>query len=338
VTLDAPAAEPRRRIDDVSIRVVAKLHAGSAALPNTGIASPMQVFNSLVVAFCCNSAHKECTRMKLRILSLLAGTAALALTTAASLAADLPSAFAPASILPSVPTFTWTGFYAGAQAAYGFGGDETRVFLNGAAVELGAPADFDTDGFLGSVHAGFNLQYGSVVSGVEGDFEASGVEGKSTVINGSVSSITSSEVTIQGSLRTRVGVAFDRAFIYGTAGFAIAHIGNRYRYDNGAGITATAWLEDVNWGWTMGVGSEYAFTNNLTARVEYRYTQFDTYLNPMAVGADSFDVRQEASFHSTRMGVSYKFQNPSLARQPRGRKCGLARSPDTTDACAVEKA
>ena len=33
--------------------------------------------------------------------------------------------------------------------------------------------------------------------------------------------------------------------------------------------------DDTVWGWTIGAGVEWAFTNNLTARLEYRYTSFD---------------------------------------------------------------
>ncbi len=61
------------------------------------------------------------------------------------------------------------------------------------------------------------------------------------------------------------------------------------------------------WGWTIGAGVEWAFTNNLTARLEYRYTSFDRDSNTFFVVNPAFDSDDSADFHAVRLGVSYKF-------------------------------
>ena len=59
--------------------------------------------------------------MRKYVLSLLAGTAAVGLAASAASAADLPMRAAPpAPVFSAVPVFTWTGFYVGVNAGYGW--------------------------------------------------------------------------------------------------------------------------------------------------------------------------------------------------------------------------
>jgi outer membrane immunogenic protein len=247
---------------------------------------------------------------------LLSATALIALTAAAS-AADLPSRYAAPAPIAAVPLFTWTGFYVGAQAGYAWGEDETSLFFDGVAVDLGGIAtDFDSDGFVGGVHAGYNYQIGSFVVGVEADIEAAGIEGDLTVTDAALpgyAASVSSEINFQGSLRARLGVAFDRALIYATGGLAFANIENTYSATlpagNVLGVPAGTYSEsfdDTEWGWTIGAGVEYAFTNNLTARLEYRYTQFDDVENASDL-VPGGSAEQDPEFHTVRVGLSYKF-------------------------------
>ena len=58
--------------------------------------------------------------MRKSLLSLLAGTALSTLAFSAASAADLPQAPPPAPIIAAAPIFTWTGFYAGVNAGWGW--------------------------------------------------------------------------------------------------------------------------------------------------------------------------------------------------------------------------
>ncbi|MCP3470143.1 hypothetical protein NLM33_07360 [Bradyrhizobium sp. CCGUVB1N3] len=92
-----------------------------------------------------------------------------------------PAFVLPQSIRAVAAVSSWTGFYAGAAIGWAGYRDDwtTDLIANGAALGtpaaigrlgLGGPnANFDTDGFRGSLFAGYNYQINpSVVAGIEG--------------------------------------------------------------------------------------------------------------------------------------------------------------------------
>jgi outer membrane immunogenic protein len=105
-----------------------------------------------------------------------------------------------------------------------------------------------------------------------------------------------------GTIRARAGVALDRALVYGTGGFAYGDIGGNRGVDPVLGHHSG---DEINWGWTIGGGVEYAITNNFKAKVEGLYVDIDT--------KDNFDqggrvsVNRDAEFGVLRAGVNYKF-------------------------------
>ena len=224
-------------------------------------------------------------------------------------AADLPIRSAPAPLFAATPLFTWTGFYAGIQAGYAWGEDQTRLLFEGIPGVGTAGTDYDVEGFVGGAHASVNYQIGSIVLGIEGELEAAAVDGdrlRSIDIIPGASASAKSEIDFQGSLRGRLGFALDRMLVYGTAGLAFANIENTYTTSNGAS-TITESFDDTEWGWTGGAGVEYAISKNLTARVEYRYTQFEGFRNTSTLIAPGTAAEQEPDFHTVRAGVSYRF-------------------------------
>ena len=237
---------------------------------------------------------------------LLAG--ALALIAAPALAADLPrrtAAVAPAPVY-AAPVFTWTGFYVGAQAGYGWGKDKYSI-VSAPAV---APFSTSPTGVLGGVHAGYNWQSGAFVYGLDADLEYANQKDKHS-ITAPAALTFSSTIGTSGSLRLRAGYAFDRTLLYVTAGLAGADI--KQTVLNGAITTKTSGVE---YGWTAGVGLEHAFTQNWSARIEYRYTDFGT-----SKWAGTVIVPATAKFDTTdqtvRVGLSYRFggaARPVMAR------------------------
>jgi outer membrane immunogenic protein len=222
---------------------------------------------------------------------LLASVAALGLVAAgAASAADLPSRKGPVlAPIAYAPVFTWTGFYVGANAGYGIGTIDSTNF--GVL-----PTFSDPDGFIGGGQIGYNYQIGQIVLGAEADFQ--GADLKARVSGGGFTA--SNELNYFGTVRARLGFAFDRFLPYVTGGFAYGNVKNSL---NGPGF---AFRDDnIQYGYTIGAGLEYAFTNNLTAKIEYLYVDLERERINTPFGTTGAQVGTD--FSVVRAGLNYKF-------------------------------
>jgi outer membrane immunogenic protein len=232
--------------------------------------------------------------MRTSALGLLAATAALAIAASTANAADLPGRYSPAPAYNALPVFTWTGFYAGLNAGYGWNVGDSRyydpAFRNGKR----------SGGFVGGAQAGYNYQFGMFVGGLETDLQYAAVGNKGASYG--TTYYPGDSDGFFGTIRARAGVAFDRALVYGTGGFAYGDIGGNRGYDTLLGYHSG---DEINWGWTLGGGVEYAITNNFTAKVEGLYVDLDTKDNYTLGGRVNVD--RDAEFGVLRAGVNYKF-------------------------------
>jgi len=250
---------------------------------------------------------------------LLASVGAIALTGSAALAADLPSRAPPPVYLPPPPLFTWTGIYIGGQIGYGWGRDNASLFGTDAVVGSFDTADLSsrTQGVIGGAHVGYNYQINQWVLGLEGDVNGTSLNnsGVSSVFDNTTgaSSIVGSNIRsdIQGSIRGRLGVAWDRALLYATGGVAFGGFNTNYSDSNGflTGIPgATDSFSQTRVGWTVGGGIEYAITNNWWVRAEYRYTDFGTLTDTPFVGTGAaLTAQHHWTQNQVQVGISYRF-------------------------------
>ena len=229
-----------------------------------------------------------------------------ALSTAA-FAADLPSkksvTMAPT---PAPYAFSWTGAYVGGQ----LGGIQNRIsgpFTTAAGVG-GINGGYSTSrtSFMLGAYAGYNYQFaGNIVVGVETDINAVlGNRGRVNNFTGpsaGVYDITTRQ-TYNGAIRGRLGYAYDRALFYVAGGFAYGDAKTTYAF---TGLAPFASHNSSHTGYTLGAGVDYAITNNIIARLEYRYTDLGhkSFVDTTNNVADRVKLRSNAVL----LGVAYKF-------------------------------
>jgi outer membrane immunogenic protein len=179
-------------------------------------------------------------------------------------------------------------------------------------VFFGSSISDSPQGVIGGAHIGYNLQINQWVAGVEGTVDGTSIN--KTVFDPFLGGINvGTKAPIQGSIRARAGVAWDRALIYVTGGAAFTNITNDYSI---VGIPSES-ISKTRSGWTVGAGMEYAVTNNWSVRAEYRYSDFGHFTDfPFAVFTfpASLTTQHHLTQNQVQVGVSYKFD--SLAPAP----------------------
>jgi outer membrane immunogenic protein len=202
-------------------------------------------------------------------------------------AADL----SPAPAVASAP-YNWTGLYVGANVGYASARVTETVSGGGGTASANLP------GGIGGFQIGANGQFGAVVLGFEADFDGN-MATKSVIGNGILSG--TAQIPWIGTLRGRVGYAFDRFLLYATAGGAATQLVSTVNVA-GIGSASTSFMHGA---WTAGGGLEAAVTKNLSARVEYLYLETANF-NVAQVGPPFATVTGRLQDNLVRVGVNYR--------------------------------
>jgi outer membrane immunogenic protein len=187
-----------------------------------------------------------------------------------ALGADLPTySKAPA---PLTPIYDWSGFYVGVFGGGGYGNHNLNNAL-GPAGFADFTVNYSSKGGLAGGEAGYNVQSGSYLVGVEGDAFWADIKGDD---NFALGSNDATKLSWAGSLRARGGFTVDRLLMFFTGGWAYGDL-QHTNTDPVLGIDA---FSNHRSGLTAGGGIAYAFTDNLIGKIEYRYFDFGAYNRP----------------------------------------------------------
>ncbi|MGO4404403.1 outer membrane protein [Bosea sp. RAF48] len=208
-----------------------------------------------------------------------------------------------------VPVFTWTGFYIGLNAGVGWTNSRDVIVTGPTAASSGILSGGGGDGsFVGGGQIGYNWQSGAIVYGLETDIQYVDVGGRvawgpyTWWGNGG-----GNNGGYLGTVRARVGYAFDRTLIYVTGGLAYGGLNSNPLTGNNTS----------NVGWTLGGGVEYAFTNNWSVKVEGLYVETSEgrktrfFNNPIGgvlpAGTYTATTDRSGGGGILRVGVNYKW-------------------------------
>ncbi|QAU44653.1 cell envelope biogenesis protein OmpA [Bradyrhizobium guangzhouense] len=214
---------------------------------------------------------------------------------AAGLAADLPLKARAAKTV-----YDWTGFYVGGHVGYGDAGFGPGT---NPLPEQGALLPHSATGFSGGYQLGYNRQLANgVVLGIEADstFTAP-TDGPALARSPAPFNTT---IDYVGTVRGRVGYAFDRFMPYVTGGVAWGH--THINVNDTDGVTPLFPVGHYQAGWTAGLGLEYAVSGNWTAKAEYEYVDLSrkSYdLSGFGLGSVNVDPR----IHLFKLGLNYQF-------------------------------
>jgi outer membrane immunogenic protein len=285
-----------------------------------------------------------------------------ALVTSILIAGALPAAAAdlPVKARPMAPVsaaFSWSGCYIGANGGWvhqrtGFDTSPSGSYLNAAGV-LSPPNAAGTgllpgdlaaaqhsyrangDGATAGGQVGCNMQFGSLLLGVEGDLNWANAR---TSVNAAFAPFPSANpaFTISqeteslstrldwfSTVRARGGIALDHWLLYATGGLAIGHFRSSTNVAYGANGTSPVFANSLQagestttrLGLAVGGGVEYAVNANWSVKAEYLFMTFGSfsYASPLlapaaAVGAGySWATTVTPREHIFRVGLNYRF-------------------------------
>jgi outer membrane immunogenic protein len=245
---------------------------------------------------------------------------ALSIVGGSALAADLPPPYAPpprapAAYIPVAPPFSWTGFYIGANLGAGWnsGGSISDTF---GSTFTGSG---QTTKFTGGGQVGVNYEFwGGVVIGAEATFNwLTNTTNTISVTEGTLGGAPAPGTVASATLNSRwlttatgkLGYAWNTVLLYGKAGGAWVGSENPNLTVGGIPTTLTSSTTN-NSGWTAGVGIEWAFAGNWSARAEYDFVGLQNRSITVA-GAGPF-AGDTINFNNRNIslltaGVNYRF-------------------------------
>jgi outer membrane immunogenic protein len=189
---------------------------------------------------------------------------------------EQPPAPPPAPVQEISDAALWTGPYVGAYGKYNW----LDLSVDGAGSEK-------THGWGGGGYLGYNYQLpNNVVLGIE-------ATGGLTDTDETVSGVNVRQ-DWEASLRGRMGYAFENSMIYGLAGLGASKVE--------ASVPGTD-DRNIHLGWNIGAGVETHLTENITGRLEYDYTDYQSQDYSLGGGDTSVDLNS----HAIKLGVGFRF-------------------------------
>ncbi|WP_039760352.1 outer membrane protein [Bartonella queenslandensis] len=240
----------------------------------------------------------------------------------------------------AAPTFSWTGFYLGGQIG-NFSDKTAESYAESETAGIWKPVGKENlpklSGFIGGVYAGSNIDIDDTfIIGIDTDImwfgkkdmkdinlpkkSSTGKTPQPTEEINLTRDLHEDDLTTHikairhtlkqkwaGATRVKVGFAIERMMPYISGGIAYTQLQNIFTAvadSENEEVNFSDWLHDEKKtmiGYTLGGGVDFAMTDNIIVRAEYRYSDF---------GKKKFvqdKVEMGYKTNDFRVGVAYKF-------------------------------
>jgi outer membrane immunogenic protein len=199
----------------------------------------------------------------------------------------------------------WAGFYAGVNGGYAWSEHSDQLAYTKAPAFYG----LSPEGGFGGGQIGFNWQgmwHPHLVLGIEADIQGAGVNASGSDAAGLK---YKSDLDWFGTVRGRIGYAYDRALVYATGGFAYGGVQNTVL--NSGALGGPAKFDDVATGYVLGGGIEYKFSPAWSVKAEYQYINLGKN-DPVTASGKTFSsvpttTLTDDAYHTVRAGLNYHF-------------------------------
>jgi outer membrane immunogenic protein len=274
--------------------------------------------------------------MLCKTLPALLASVALYAGSHSAIAADMP-----VKTRAPVAANSWAGFYIGATAGAAWSTADASLDTVNAAGVLYRPGDIPLINSLGSSKftsanaafggkIGYNWQWGSYVTGIEGDFSSFRFNKSASpsgnpflsappYLFGFANFDTNVSSNWLATLRGRVGYASDKAYFYATAGAAFSRISfsNTYVAQSPLGLgfdVESSSATKTKVGWAAGAGIDYALSTHWIASIEYLHIDLGSLYSSGVTSSTGGGVTTATLNYSTKLtsdivraGIAYKF-------------------------------
>jgi outer membrane immunogenic protein len=252
----------------------------------------------------------------------LLSTVAVAMVVLSSVgqAADMPAPVYKAPPPPPPPPFSWTGFYLGGNIGAAQVRRDWTDITRGVPFTQGSGSNFMAGGQIG-----YNWQINSFVLGVEADgdwLSRNNNNGVGIIVPGIAGPIAvTSNSTFLTTVAARFGFAVNRALIYGKAGGGWVGQSNVTVTNLATGASITGTNSGTRSGPMLGVGIEYAITDNWTIKAEYDAVRLSSRNFIVPVGSPFFvgDTFNNGgrNVQEFKVGFNYLFNTGASGAGPR---------------------
>jgi len=267
---------------------------------------------------------------------LIGITAGAALTLSANAALADGYGYGSVKDAAVVPQVNWNGLYIGAAIGYGIADTEISgesytfngipFFIWGAnAAGIGSDGT-SSDGVQGTLTLGYDRQiHSGLLVGIFGDYTFGDLKNETAMGGYSALGLLffpplvfpepaylKTEIGNSWSIGGRIGLIREKTLWYGFAGYTQADLDwDHSVYIAGEPAGGGSGSEKLK-GYFLGLGVEHQFFQNVSLKLEYRYTNYDkvkfgaSYGGGWPLETHYSEFRADPDIHSIRLGVNWK--------------------------------